>query len=428
MRLIKSIKLAFNMLVHSKLRSWLSVIGIVIGVASVITILALSNGMKQDMEERLGGLGADIITISKGFSRASGAGGSFQGGPPGLSGSSSGEQKEQNLTNKDIQALKLIPNIKYLQGKVSGKADITYLAETMSVTVTGVDPKVWKDIETTELDSGRYLSQGDTNVVVLSYGLAKERFKNEIQINSQVIIEGVTFRVVGILEESSTSGMGGGGGGASLYMPIQTARTVLEDVGEKEFNSIEIKVENVNLLDDTVSEIEERLRLTRAVTEKTQDFSVSSVKAMQETISETIESVTLFLTGIAAISLLVGAVGIANTMFTTVLEKIKDIGIMKSIGAKNREILSIFLFNSSMIGLAGGILGGILGVIISKTIMSVVGLSIGGGPRGMSLSSVVSPQIVLAVFGISVLIGILAGIIPAYQASKMNPVDALRYE
>ncbi|MDD5178129.1 MAG: ABC transporter permease [Candidatus Nanoarchaeia archaeon] len=426
MRLTKSIKLAFNMLVHSKLRSWLSVIGIVIGVASVITILALSNGMKQDMEERLGGLGADIITISKGFSRASGAGGSFEGGPPGLSGSSSGEKKDQNLTNKDVQALKLISNIKYIQGKVSGKADLTYLAETMSVTVTGVDPKVWKDIETTELDSGRYLSQGDTNVVVLSYSLAKERFKNEIQINNQISIEGVAFRVVGILEESTSSGMGGGGGG--IYMPIQTARTVLEDVGEKEFNSIEIKVDDVDLLDDTVAGIEERLRLTRAVTEKTQDFSVSSVKAMQETISSTIESVTLFLTGIAAISLLVGAVGIANTMFTTVLEKIKDIGIMKSIGAKNKEILSIFLFNSGMIGLAGGILGGILGVVISKTIMSVVGLSIGGGKGGMSLSSVVTPTIVLSVFGISVLIGILAGIIPAYQASKMNPVDALRYE
>ncbi|MDD5331421.1 MAG: ABC transporter permease [Candidatus Nanoarchaeia archaeon] len=427
MRLTKSIKLAFNMLVHSKLRSWLSVIGIIIGVASVITILALSNGMKQDMEERLGGLGADIITISKGYSRASGAGGSFEGGPPGLSGTSAGETKDQNLTSKDIQALKLVPNVKYIQGKVSGKADITYLAETMSVTITGVDPKVWKDIETTGLDSGRYLSQGDTNVIVLSYSLAKDRFKNEIEINQQVTIEGVAFRVVGILEESTSSG-GMGGGGGSIYMPIETARDVLEDVGEKEFNSIEIKVDDVDLLDDTVAEIESRLRLTRAVTEKTQDFSVTSVKAMQETISATIESVTLFLTGIAAISLLVGAVGIANTMFTTVLEKIKDIGIMKSIGAKNKEILSIFLFNSSMIGLAGGILGGILGVIISKTIMSVVGLSMGGGRGGMSLSSVVTPAIVLSVFGISVLIGILAGLIPAYQASKMNPVDALRYE
>ena len=168
--------------------------------------------------------------------------------------------------------------------------------------------------------------------------------------------------------------------------------------------------------------------LARAVNERTKDFTVGSVKEMQETISSTISSMTLFLGAIAAISLLVGAVGIANTMFTTVLEKTKEIGIMKSIGAKNKDILLIFLFNSCMIGLVGGILGGILGIVISRllTVYLLSGLDT-GMVRGI-ISTIVTPESFLLVFGVSVSIGILAGIIPAYRASKMNPVDALRYE
>ena len=212
-------------------------------------------------------------------------------------------------------------------------------------------------------------------------------------------------------------------------MPIETARTTLEDVGKKEFGSIEIKIKNVDLIDETLEQIETRLMLTRAVNERTKDFTVSSVKALQETISDALGVMTLFLSAIAAISLLVGSVGIANTMFTTVLEKTKEIGIMKSVGARNSDILSIFLLNSGMIGLSGGIIGGIFGVLGSQLISAVFirGMMMGG--RASSGSTViVTPQIVLLVLGFSVLIGIISGVIPAYRASKMRPVDALRYE
>ena len=279
-------------------------------------------------------------------------------------------------------------------------------------------------MDTTGLESGRYLSQGDTNVVVIGYKLAKEKFKGDIQLGQQITIEGKPFRVVGILKDSS----GMGGSGSSVFMPINVARTILENVGNKEFDSIEIKIKDVNQIEETLSQIEERLMLARAVNERTKDFTVGSVKEMQETISSTISSMTLFLGAIAAISLLVGAVGIANTMFTTVLEKTKEIGIMKSIGAKNKDILLIFLFNSCMIGLVGGILGGILGIVISRllTVYLLSGLDT-GMVRGI-ISTIVTPESFLLVFGVSVSIGILAGIIPAYRASKMNPVDALRYE
>ncbi|MFH1211269.1 MAG: ABC transporter permease [archaeon] len=423
MRVSKSVKLAYNILSHSKLRSWLSIVGIVIGVASVIAIMSLGTGMQLALEQRLGTLGADVITISPGFSRASGGQAGFRirddtGGSTGTT--------VQNLTNKEVQALKLVPNIAYIQGVVSKRADIGYLDETTTSTVKGVDTKVWKDMETTGLEAGRYLSQGDKNVAVIGYNVATERFKQDIPLNRQITIEGKPFRVVGILKASEGLGIGGQTS-STVYIPIETARTTLEDVGTKEFTSIEIRVKDTNLIDDTLTQIESRLMLVRAVNERTKDFSVTSVKALQETIASTLSTMTLFLSAIAAISLLVGAVGIANTMFTTVLEKTKEIGIMKSIGAKNRDVLLMFLFNSGMVGLAGGILGGLIGIgasyLMSRFILS--GLDLGRVSLG---SAVVNPQTLALVLGLSLFIGIMAGIIPAYRASKMNPVDALRYE
>ena len=423
MRLTKCAKLAFNILRHSKLRSWLSIIGIVIGVASVIAIMALGAGMQQTMQERLGSLGADMVTVSPGFSRASGAASGFRRGEH------FGEQEDtaitaKNLTKKDVQALKLISNIGYIQGVVSRRGDLGYFDEKTKTTIKGVDSNVWKNMEATGLESGRYLSQGDKNAAVVGSKIAKGKFKKDIQLNDKITIEGKQFSVVGILAESK----GFGAANSAVFIPIETARTTLEAVGEKEFDSIEAKVKDVDMIDATLEQMNTRLMLTRAVNDRTKDFTIDSVKAMQETISQTLNAMALFLTAIAAISLLVGSVGIANTMFTTVLEKTKDIGIMKSIGAKNKDIMLIFLLNSGMIGLSGGILGGLLGIFGSKLVSKLMtGIAAGAGRPPLE-GAIVSPQIVFLVLGLSILIGITSGIIPAYKASKMNPVDALRYE
>lgn len=424
MRLSKSVRLAYNILSHSKLRSWLSIVGIVIGVASVIAIMSLGQGMQQAMEARLGSLGADVVMVSPGYSRASGGEAGFR--RPDDFGGGTSERTVKNLTNKEVQALKLVPNIGYIQGVISKRADIGYLDETTSSTVKGVDTRVWKEMETTGLEAGTYLSQGDSNVAVIGYNIATERFKQDIPLNRQITIEGKPFRVVGILKESEGLGIGGQSG-STIYIPIETARTTLEDVGTKEFTSIEIRVKDTNLIDDTLSQIESRLMLVRAENERTKSFSVTSVKEMQETIASTLTTMTLFLSAIAAIALLVGAVGIANTMFTTVLEKTKEIGIMKSIGAKNKDIMLMFLFNSGMVGLAGGIIGGLVGIGASYMVSTFILSSLDLGRMRLG-SAVVTTQTLTLVLGLSLLIGILAGVIPAYRASKMNPVDALRYE
>ena len=158
--------------------------------------------------------------------------------------------------------------------------------------------------------------------------------------------------------------------------------------------------------------------------EKDKDFSLSSSKKMMETRTEMMSSMSVFLIAIAAVSLIVGAIGIANTMFTSVLEKTKEIGVMKAIGAKNKDIMTIFLMNAAIIGLIGGVLGILAGIMLSGALPTLM-----GGEVGMFRSgTVVSLSSVLLALGVSLGVGILAGAVPAYQASKLKPVDALRYE
>lgn len=425
MRLKKSFQLALNILFHSKLRSWLTIIGIVIGIGAVVAIVSMSQGATEQLESRLGSLGADILTITSGGGKATGNFG-FQGGGsmpregPGGTTESTGIQK--NLTNKDINIIKTLNNVEYVIGQVSGKEDVSYGSKTLDDnSCTGVDTLVWKEITTSTIISGRLLASGDTYSVVIGERIAESSFDSEISINSKLTIGGKSFNVVGIFD------------GSGIYMPLDIARDVLEDVGDDEFDSILVKIEDVEISDETVDLITDKLMLSRGILdEKKVDFSISNPSAMQETMSETMDTMSLFLGAIAAISLLVGAIGIANSMFTSVLEKTRDIGIMKSIGAKNKDILSIFLLNSGLIGLVGGIGGVIIGFFASAIISNIAGTSstngMGGGMMGMFGSTYVSPEIVISALLISVVVGMIAGVIPAYRASKLNPVDALRYE
>ena len=174
------------------------------------------------------------------------------------------------------------------------------------------------------------------------------------------------------------------------------------------------------------TEIEKKLMISRHINkEDDRDFSVTALKSMAESVTSMISSMTLFLGAIAAVSLIVGAVGIANTMFTSVLEKTKEIGTMKAIGAKNRDILMIFVFNSAMVGFVGGIFGVILGALVSA-VFPMIGMTMTRCGDGTSIS--LSPNLMVFGLGLAVLIGVISGVVPAYRASKLKPVDALRYE
>lgn len=421
------IKLSTNNLSQRGLRSWLTILGIVIGVAAVVAILSIGSGMQQAISTQLGGLGADIVTISRGFSRAFGMG--FGGGVRQTTDQS--QSQSQNLTERDIQIIKSVPGVKSVNGIVSGRADVSYLAESASVSVQGVDPLAWKEMTTSELESGRYLTQSDGNVVVIGNGVANDIFKQPLLINTQISIEGKSFKIVGILKESG--GFAGiAGDDNTVFMPIVAARTIVEDMGMNQFSSIQVKVTDSESVDEVVESIEQKLMLSRHVTEDTQDFTIISAQAIQETISSVLGTLNLFLGGIAAVSLIVGAIGIANTMFMSVMERTRQIGTLKALGTTNFEVMKLFLFESAMIGLIGGLIGIFLGFIASGVIseLGIRMMGTGAGVRGMGGGgiTVITPELVLFAIGFSVFIGIASGLLPARRAASLQPVEALRYE
>lgn len=420
MKLSKISKLSFNMLVHSKLRSWLTIIGIFIGVAAVVAIISLGQGLQQSVNSQISGLGQDIITISSGSSRA---GGEFGGSGSGGRGSTINIKQ---LSDKDILALKLVPGIKEIEGIVSGRATVIYQSQNTSLSIQGHDPSVFKDFLTTTVTSGRDLEQGDSGVVVIGSGVATSIFRNPINVGTLLNIGGSPFRVIGILGSSSGLGSGGDNG---IYMSVKDIRNVLGNsttLTSTEYSSIQIKVMDANFVNDTSNAITSALDNSHHVIPGKEDFSISSAQALQQRFSSITGGITLFLGVIAAVSLLVGGIGVANTMFTSVLEKTRDIGVMKAIGAKNSDILLIFLFNSGMLGLVGGLFGIFFAILIDLAIpyIGITGLP---GSRG-GLSVPINPTLMIGAVIFSIGIGMLFGAIPAYRASKLKPVDALRYE
>ncbi len=429
MNIANSFKLSINSIMHRQLRSWLTLLGIIIGVAAVVSIISIGEGAQASVTENLSGLGADIITVSPGFSRAGFFGGEFRGGrEPGAMrrpGFESEDEEEPTLTKRDSSVIGGNPNVQYVTEMVSGRGELVFLSESANVTINGVNPTTWKEITTLEIESGRPLSSSDLTSVVIGYRLAYETFKQPITIGRRITIEDRPFTVVGILEESGI-GMGMGGGSDSAVYMSYTSAWEVTDVEKDTFSSIQAKVKDAELVEDTMDELTTSLLLSRRVIEDNQDFSISSSQAMQEQIAETTQSLTLFLGAIAAISLLVGAIGVANSMFTSVLEKTREIGILKALGATKREILRLFIIESGLFGLVGGIIGVLLGTMVSVILgaLNIISLPMMRG----GATTLVTPQLVIIAIVLSTAVGIVSGIMPARAAAKLKPVEALRYE
>lgn len=406
------VKMALNMLLHSKLRSWLTIVGIVIGVGAVVGILSLGDAMEEQVQSRLSEMDLTKIAISPGYTRAM----SNMPGHPGGGDSA----MDSELTEDDLDALQGIEGIQYIAGEISGSEEVDYAGENATLSITGVDPQIWKYMTTLETQSGRLLEPTDRYVAVIGNDVASGVYGRDIGINQVITVNGKSVRVIGILTEE------GGFGDSNIYMPIDGAVNLIEDAEKGVFDTIMVKAQSEDLVDTVMEDITDKLMVSRHVMrEDEMDFSVTASKSMAESVTEMTSSMTLFLGAIAAVSLIVGAVGIANTMFTSVLEKTKEIGTMKAIGAKNRDILMIFVFNSAIVGFVGGIFGVMLGAFIS-TLFPILGMTMmrSGGDSGISLS----PHLMLFGLVLAIVIGIVSGAVPAYRASRLKPVDALRYE
>lgn len=414
------VRFSLNNLMHRGLRSWLTILGVVIGVAAVVAIVSVGTGAQQSISNQLGGLGANIITISPGGGRAFGF-----GGTEGVQRATN--TKTQNLTVIDVQTIKTVSGIQYVDGIASGRADVTYLAQTASLQVQGVDPLAWKEMTTTQIGTGRFLNPSDSNSIVIGYSVANSVFKQPLLVNNQINVGGKSFNIVGILQQSG----GFGGTDNAIIMPISEAVSILDNVVQNQVTSIQAQVTDPSTINATINAIDQRLMIERHVNANTKDYSISSSQSLQSTISSITGTLTLFLTGIAAIALFVGAIGIANTMFMSVLERTRQIGVLKALGTTNNEIILSYLTESSIMGLIGGMLGIFFGFIASGIVSELGARLIGTGGRGVGAAittTVITPDLILFTLGFSIIIGALSGLLPARRAAKLQPVEALRYE
>jgi putative ABC transport system permease protein len=437
MKFADILKLSLNGLTHRGLRSWLTILGIIVGVAAVIAMLSIGAGMSQSMESQMSNFGADVLTVSVGRTMATGPGSGFEGRfQPGQDGNRFGTSgqttqttttEEPTLTDTDLLAISTANGVESVTGIISGRATVQYLAQTVTVSIEGIEPSAWNTMTTSNLASGRYLESGETTSVLVGNSIANGMFDYNLTLDSQIRIGSKTFTIVGILEESGTGSFGGDD--RTIVMTIQAAREIVTDLDNNAYSSIQVKVTDTNAIDQTIENVEQVLYTSRMVTADTADFTVTSPTSMLETIQSTMATLTFFLTGIAAISLLVGAIGIANTMFMSVMERTRLIGILKSIGTRNSEIMKLFLAESGIIGLMGGLLGIFLGFIVVGIISSIGFNIMGMGRMGTNTSvAIVTPELILFALLFSTIIGIVSGLIPARKAANLQVVEAMRSE
>jgi putative ABC transport system permease protein len=437
MKFADILKLSLNSLTHRGLRSWLTILGIIVGVAAVIAMLSISAGMSQSMKSQMSNFGADVLTVSVGRTRAygpeSGFGDRFQPGASGSPGSSTSTTTTTTtttptLTDTDLLAISSAEGVDTVTGIISGRTTVQYLAQTVTVSVEGVEPSAWNTMTTSKLASGRFLEPGESTSVLIGNRVANGMFDYNLTVDNQIRIGSKTFTIVGILAESGTGSFGGDD--RTIFMTIQAAREIVTSLGSNEYSSIQVKAVDTNAISQIIQNIDQALYTSRMVTADTADFTVTSPTSMLATIQSTMQTLTFFLTGIAAISLLVGAIGIANTMFMSVMERTRLIGILKSIGTRNSEIMKLFLTESGIIGFMGGLLGIFLGFIVVG-IISSVGINIMGMSRMMGTNTsvaIVTPQLIVFALLFSTIIGIVSGLIPARKASNLQVVEAMRSE
>lgn len=397
----------YTALKANKARTGLTMLGIIIGIASVIAMTAIGNGAKQQVTESIESIGANLVTVSPGAVR------SF-GGPQGQRGSA------KTLTIEDADAiLKEVGHISYVVKVVNSQQQLVVPGNNTNTSIVGTEPS-YSIARNIEISEGDFLSDQNiektSKVVVLGSAVRDDLFGEGATdiIGEMVRISGTEYKVVGIAK--SSGGTGPMSSDDMVYIPYTTAQRYL--TGDKYLSSIYISTESSDYSSTVQSEVETLLKKRHNIKEGgTNDFSTSNQADMIETVSEVIGTFTTFLAAVAAISLIVGGIGIMNMMLTTVTERTREIGLRKAIGAKKRDINNQFLIEATMLTLTGGVIGVILGWVIAF-VLNYFGV----------VNTDVSIGSVFLSFGVSALIGIVFGYYPAHRAANLNPIDALRYE
>ena len=399
------IKFVISSLRRRKLRSWLTMLGIFIGIASVVSLIGLGEGLREAINSQFGALGTDFLRITA-------TGGM---GPPGTG-------VVNPLSDKELNEIEKVPGIKEVAGRIieSGKLVFNRNAgfEYAASMPDGKAREVMEDVLNMEIEKGRMLKDGDKGVVVLGSSFAEEdtMFGKPILPGSKIKLQDIEFKVIGILEKSGNMMLDG-----MVFMNEDEMRDMF-DREKDEYDLIVARFDQSADVDKITADVEKKIRRVRGVKEGEEDFSVETPASIIESVNSTLLGIQIFVYIIAGISLLVGGIGIMNTMYTAVVERTKEIGIMKSIGATNSTIFSLFFIESGFLGIVGGIIGATLGFLAAHGLAFIGRLALGAD----IISAYITPQLIIGALLFSFILGSFFGTFPAIQASKLNPVEAIR--
>lgn len=398
------LKLSFTGLRNRSLRTWLTMIGIFIGIAAVVALISLGQGMQDSINDQFKKVGTNRIMITPG--------GGFMG-PTG------GEMMMGQIDDKDLSVIRKVQGIDIATGVVSKTSKINYKKEQKFLNVWGMDTGEEADKLVTstgflDVEYGRQIKKGDRYKAIVGYKYAYDTFDKDIVIGSKILIEDKEFEVIGIQKNAGT-----GMHDAIIRIPLDVAREMYNE--PEKISTIFALTKEAAKPSEVAEDIKRALRRHRNVKEGEEDFSVQTAEQMISSLNQILDIVTLVVVGIAAISLIVGGIGIMNTMYTTVLERTREIGIMKSIGARNSHILLLFLIESGLLGLLGGVIGIIIGLSISY-VGTIIAVQMGA----TFFQAHISAWLIAGSLAFSFVVGSISGALPARQAAKLQPVEALR--
>jgi len=413
MYLINPIKISYKNLMVAKFRSFLTVLGIIIGVASVIIVIAIGAGAQALILEQIQGVGSNLIGVLPGASDE-------KGPPASVLGIVTTTLKYDDLLA--ILKKNNVPNAIDAVGYVTGAATVKSDTDSFSASFQGVNASLL-DVEQLTLALGRFfIKEEDTNlsrVAVLGSNRVKDLFPNVDPIGQSITIKDLNFTVIGVLKERGSVAFSSPDD--LVYVPLFTGQKLL--LGIDYLNFMRIKVDSTDNVDRAVVDVKTTIRETHKIkANQEDDFSVRDTKQAVDILTNITDVLKYFLVSIAAISLLVGGVGVMNIMLVLVNQRIREIGLRKAVGARNANIISQFLIESVFISLTGGILGIIFGILISYLASVVITI------LGYNWQFIVTIQSIIIATTVTIAIGIIFGMYPAKRAARVSPMEALRYE
>ena len=400
----ESFLMAWASLIANKLRSLLTMLGIIIGVAAVIALVSIGNGVKQDIENSISSLGSNLLVVLPGAPRTPGAR------------SSQGSMKSLKIS--DYEAIAKLEGVKAASPMTNGSYVVIYQNKNWTTSVAGVNSN-FQDVNNWTMTSGRFFSdknvQNRERVAVVGQTVVKNLFADEDPVGKEIRVKNIPFRVIGVLK-SKGNGTMGNDQDDTVLIPYTTSMERVEGIDY--LRRVYVVAKDDGGIDRLHADIENLLRVRHNIKDTNlDDFNIQNMKSIMETVAQTTGTFTLFLGAVAAISLVVGGIGIMNIMLVSVTERTREIGVRKALGATYSVIVTQFLIEAVVISLMGGFIGIAFGIGASKVIGMVSGMS-----------TIVSVPTIIMSFAFSMAIGLIFGIYPARKAAKLNPIDALHYE